>query len=93
MRAMTPYLAEHLPIIEYLIEEFRLSIKDHAMELGDYLNLYTLDKELIRSKLSMLGLEVGILEESWQPTAMFYKIYRRLIRNRSTTGSLSLIHI
>lgn len=74
MRAMTPYLAEHLPIIEYLIEEFRLSIKDHAMELGDYLNLYTLDKELIRSKLSMLGLEVGILEESWQPTAMFYKI-------------------
>ena len=56
MRAMTPYLAEHLPIIEYLIEEFRLAIKDHAMELGDYLNLYTMDKELIRSKLSMLGL-------------------------------------
>ena len=91
MRAMTPYLAEHLPIIEYLIEEFRLSIKDHAMELGDYLNLYTLDKELIRSKLSMLGLEVGILEESWQPTAMFYKIYRRLIRNRSTTGSVQTL--
>lgn len=91
MRAMTAYLAEHLPIIEYLIEEFRLSVKDMAVELGDSLDLYHLDESVVREKLAMLGLEVDFLEESWQPTAMFYKLYKRLIRNRSTTGSVQTL--
>ena len=40
MKAMTEYLAEHLPTIELLIEDFRLSIKDSARELIDALQRY-----------------------------------------------------
>lgn len=91
MRAMTEYLAEHLPIIELLIEELRLSIKDHARELVDSLQLYGMDADTVRAKLDMLGMDVGELEETWEPSPQFYKLYRRIIRNRSTTGSVQTL--
>lgn len=91
MRAMTEYLAEHLPIIELLIEELRLSIKDHARELVDSLQLYGMDADTVREKLDMLGMDVGELDETWVPSPQFYKLYRRIIRNRSTTGSVQTL--
>lgn len=91
MRAMTEYLAEHLPTIELLIEEFRLSIKDRSRELIDALQLYGTDSETVRKKLDMLGMDVGRLDESWKPSPQFYKLYRRLIRNRSTVGSVQTL--
>lgn len=91
MRAMTEYLAEHLPIIELLIEELRLSIKDHARELIDSLQLYGMDADTVRAKLDMLGMDVGELEETWEPSPQFYKLFRRIIRNRSTTGSVQTL--
>lgn len=91
MKAMTTYLAEHLPVTEELLEEFRLSIKDRAVDLQNSLSLYDLDEDTVREKLSMLGLETGVLETSWTPSAMFYKLYRRLVRNRSTTGSVQTL--
>lgn len=91
MKAMTEYLAEHLPTIELLIEEFRLSIKDRSRELIDALQLYGMDSETVRKKLDMLGMDVGRLDETWEPSPQFYKLYRRLIRNRSTVGSVQTL--
>lgn len=76
------------PVIHDLVEEFSLSIKSRIQEILG--RCYSIPLDQVLPKLHLLGLSVSDFRE-WSPTPAFYRLYRNLLRSRSTIGNMNSI--
>lgn len=92
---------KNLPILEDVLEELRLNIVDHIFNIGDALNLYSLNSEDLKRKLNLLGLtnitigkylSLDLSSDIYEfISPEFYKMYRKLNQHRGNNMAMDYI--